>query len=147
MMASVLEEAAMRPVVFAAIVFLVATGLVSADTHETALKNLARYQQYAGKAVDSFDMWELYQWQTLGPDYLAVWAAVNKVYMLKVSQPCANIESAKAISVTSEMAHKVSIQFDFVRFDEQHCKIVEIRPIDYEAMLKAGRDEKNGGSR
>jgi Family of unknown function (DUF6491) len=143
MLTSFAEELDMRRIFPAVIACLVAVGPVCADTRETALKNLARYQQYAGDPVDSFDMWELYQWQTLGPDYLAVWSAVNKVYMLKVSQPCANIESANAISVTSEMAHKVSIQFDFVRFDEQHCKIVEIRPIDYKAMLKAGQDEKS----
>jgi len=130
----------------AVIACLIASSPVSADTRETALKNLARYQQYAGKPVASFDMWELYQWQTLGPDYLAVWAAVNKVYMLKVAQPCANIENARAISVTSEMVHKVSSQFDFVRFDEQHCKIVEIRPVDYRAMLKAGQVDQNDGS-
>jgi len=119
---------------FAAFVALSA-GSVGADTRETALKNLARYQQYAGDPVDSFDMWELYQWQTLGPDYLAVWAAVNKVYMLKVSQPCPRLEYANAIAVTSEMTRKVTRGFDFVNFDLQHCQIVEIRPIDYKKML------------
>lgn len=114
---------------------LVATCAIG-DTRETELKNLDRYQQYAGQPTDSFEMWELYQWQDLGPDYVAVWAAVNRVYMLKVSKPCVNLDFAKGISVTSQMMHKVTARFDYVNFASQHCQIVEIRPIDYKRMLK-----------
>lgn len=113
--------------------------VVHADTRATEEKNLVRFEQFAGAPVESFDMWEMYQWQSLGPDRLAVWSAVNKVWLLKVSQPCIRLEDTNAIAITSEMAHKVTARFDYVNFAAQHCQIQEIRPVDYLAMRKAGK--------
>ena len=84
-------------------------------------------------------MWNLYRWQSLGPDRLAVWSAVNKVWLLRVSQPCIRLEDTNAIKITSQMEHKVTARFDYVDFAAQHCQIQEIRPIDYTAMRKSGR--------
>jgi hypothetical protein len=125
---------------FALFLAAVAATPVRADTHETQLQNLARFQKYAGAPVESFAMWELYQWQGLGPEHVAVWAAVNKVYLLKLSQPCAHLEYANTIRVTSQMQHKVTRGFDYVDFDAQHCQIIEIRPIDYRALRHENRE-------
>jgi Family of unknown function (DUF6491) len=130
----------MRIQLFAAVVLTASIGAAYADTSATELKNLERYQQYAGEPTQDFTMWSLYQWQDLGPDYVAVWSAVNRVYLLKVSKPCVNLDFANGISVTSQMEHKVTARFDYVNFDKQHCQIVEIRPIDYKRMLKEGKD-------
>lgn len=111
--------------------------LARADTRATEEKNLARFEQFAGAPIESFDMWNMYQWQSLGPDRLAVWSAVNKVWLLKVSQPCIRLEDTRAIKITSQMAHKVTARFDYVDFAAQHCQIQEIRPVDYLAMRKA----------
>ena len=119
---------------------------VQADTRATEEKNLARFEKFAGAPVESFDMWQLYQWQSLGPDRLAVWSAVNKVWLLKVSQPCIRLEDTNAISITSQMAHKVTARFDYVDFAAQHCQIQEIRPVDYLAMRKAGEPRKSSSS-
>ena len=116
---------------------------VRADTRATEEKNLARFEQFAGAPVESFDMWNLYQWQSLGPDRLAVWSAVNKVWLLKVSQPCIRLEDTHAIKITSQMAHKVTARFDYVDFAAQHCQIQEIRPVDYLAMRKAAATKKD----
>ncbi|HZP68081.1 MAG TPA: DUF6491 family protein [Rudaea sp.] len=134
----------MRTLLLTAAMFAVA-GTAVADTRATEDKNLARYQQYAGTSVDNFPMWNMYQWQSLGPDWLAVWTAVNDVYLLKVSQPCIRLEDAKGIQVTSQMAHQVTRRLDYVNFGTQHCQIVEIRPVDYKTMLKEGRDGKAKG--
>src|SRR4051812_13623841 len=107
-----------------------------ADTRETEAANLARFQKYAGAPVENFTMWNMYQWQLLGPDTVAVWTGVNDVYMLKVEQPCINLENAKAIVVTSKMSHQVNRRLDFVSFGSQQCQILEIRPIDYKTMVK-----------
>jgi hypothetical protein len=80
----------------------------------------------------------MYKWQSLGPDRLAVWSSVNKVWLLKVSQPCIRLEDTNAIAISSQMVHKVTARFDYVNFAAQHCQIQEIRPIDYLAMTKAG---------
>lgn len=130
---------------FAALpVFLAAAA--QADTRATEEKNLARFEQFAGAPVESFDMWHMYQWQSLGPDRLAVWSGVNKVWLLKVSQPCIRLEDVNAISITSQMEHKVTARFDYVNFAAQHCQIQEIRPVDYLAMRKAREPGKSSSS-
>ena len=117
-----------------------------ADTRATEQKNLTRFEQFAGAPVESFDMWSLYQWQSLGPDRLAVWSAVNDVWLLKVSQPCIRLEDTSAIKITSQMTHKVTARFDYVDFAAQHCQIQEIRPVDYGAMRHAAAAAKKTGS-
>ena len=126
----------LRVVLFAALSILPAA-FTLADTRATEQKNLAHFEQFAGAPVESFDMWQMYQWQSLGPDRLAVWSAVNKVWLLKVSQPCIRLEETNAITITSQMTHKVTTRFDYVDFAAQHCQIQEIRPVDYLAMRKA----------
>jgi hypothetical protein len=134
--------AVMRHVFLFAALTLLPTVVAQADTRATEEKNLARFEKFAGQPVESFDMWDLYKWQSLGPDRLAVWSAVNKVWLLKVSQPCIRLEDTHAIVLTSQMVHKVTTRFDYVNFDAQHCQIQEIRPVDYLAMIKAGESGK-----
>ena len=134
----------MRHRVLFAVLSLLPAAIAQADTRATEVKNLARFEQFAGAPVESFDMWNLYQWQSLGPDRLAVWSAVNKVWLLRVSQPCIRLEDTKAITIKSQMAHKVTARFDYVEFAAQHCQIQEIRPIDYTAMRKAGSAGSGG---
>jgi len=124
-------------VVLFAILSILPAAFAQADTRATEQKNLVRFEQFAGPPVESFDMWSLYQWQSLGPDRLAVWSAVNKVWLLKVSQPCIRLEDTNAIKITSQMAHKVTARFDYVDFAAQHCQIQEIRPVDYVALRKS----------
>ena len=110
-----------------------------ADTPATEIANLARVEKYAGPPVENFTMWDMYKWQGLGPDKLAVWTRVNQAYLLTVEQPCIRLQDARGISVSSQMLHKVNRRMDFVSFGTQHCQIVEIRPIDYKAMSKDGQ--------
>ena len=110
---------------------------VFADTPATEQANLERFQQYAGTPVENFTMWKMYKWQGLGPETVAVWTGVNDVYMLKVGLPCTRLQDARAIVVTSKMSHQVNRRMDFVNFGTQQCQILEIRPIDYKAMIKA----------
>jgi len=133
----------MRYALLFAIFGTLVAGSVCADTRATEDKNLARYEQFAGAPIDGFDMWQMYQWQNLGPDHIAVWSAVNKVWLIKVSQPCIRLEDAKGIVVTSQMMHKVTRRLDYVEFGTQHCQIVEIRPIDYKAMVRVDEADKS----
>ena len=134
-----------RPVLFA-LPFILMAVFAQADTRATEQKNLAHFEQFAGAPVESFDMWQMYQWQSLGPDRLAVWSAVNKVWLLKVSQPCIRLEDTNAITITSQMTHKVTARFDYVDFAAQHCQIQEIRPVDYTAMRHAQTPPKKSSS-
>ena len=124
-----------KMVAMAAIVF---TCTAQADTRAYEKEELARFQRYAGQPVDEFPMFELWQWQVLGPNTLVVWSTIHDAFLLRVDKTCNNLEWTHGLSVTQEMRMKVSNKFDFVVFRDQRCKITEIRPIDYKAMLKDG---------
>lgn len=124
-----------KVVAMAAIVF---TCTAQADTRAYEKEELARFQRYAGQPVDEFPMFELWQWQVLGPNTLVVWSTIHDAFLLRVDKTCNNLEWTHGLSVTQEMRMKVSNKFDFVVFRDQRCKITEIRPIDYKAMLKDG---------
>src|SRR5262249_10263506 len=115
----------------AAIALVLIAGAAQADTREYEKHELARYQRYAGEPIDQFAMFEMWQWQVLGPQQLVIWSTIHDAYLLKVDKTCNNLEWARALSLTQEMRQKVTEKFDFVVFRDQRCKIVEIRPIDY----------------
>src|SRR4051794_38233232 len=76
------EVCVMRKLILPAGCLLAACSVSAlADTRETEAANLARFQKYAGAPVENFTIWNMYQWQLLGPDTVAVWAGVNDVYM------------------------------------------------------------------
>jgi len=120
-----------------AIVLFAGTAL--ADTRAYEKEELARFRQFAGAPIDEFTMFEMWQWQVLSPTDLVVWSTIRDAYLLKVDKTCNNLEWTHGLSVTQEMIRKVTQKFDFVVFARERCKITQIQPIDYKAMLKAGK--------
>jgi len=114
-------------------------GTALADTRAYEKEELARFQHYAGAPIDEFTMFEMWQWQVLSPTDLVVWSTIHDAYLLKVDKTCNNLEWTHGLSVTQEMSRKVTQKFDFVVFGHERCKITQILPIDYKAMLKDGR--------
>ena len=125
----------------AALALTLMSGLAQADTREYEKKELARFERYAGEPVKEFPMFELWQWQVLGPHQLVVWSTIRDAWLIRVDKGCNNLEWAHGLSVTQEMRQRVTEKFDFVVFKDQRCKIVEIRPVDYRAMVKEGAAE------
>ena len=133
----------------AGIIFLCAAATPAfADTREHQADELARFKQYAGAPVDDFKMVDVFQTQIVGDWNVIVWPTINTAYLITVDKTCAKLEWAKGFTVTQETSMKVTKTFDFITFDHQRCKIVEIRPVDYKAMLnddKAKKSEVQGG--
>jgi len=113
-----------------------------AQTRATQQENLERFEKYAGAPVDEFDFWSLYKWQLVGPEKVVVWSTINDAYLITVAKPCAGLEFARGIGVTSKQRHIVSAKFDDVTYGNGRCQITEIRPIDYKQMLKDGPADK-----
>lgn len=130
--------------VIAAIVLasVVAAPAAVAQTRATQEQNLERFEKYAGAPVDEFDFWSLYKWQLVGPEKVVVWSTISDAYLITVAKPCAGLEFARGIGVTSKQRHIVSRKFDDVTYGNGRCQIAEIRPIDYKQMLKDGPDKK-----
>ena len=119
-----------------AVAALLVTGLARADTAAYQAQQLAKYEKFAGAPVNEFPMFSLWQWQIVGPEKVVVWPTVNTAYMLTVDKPCSRLQWTNALGVTQTQSMKVSTRFDFVTFEHQRCRIVEIQPIDYKAMRK-----------
>jgi len=127
-----------KVVAMAAIVFASAA---QADTRAYEKEQLARFERYAGQPVDEFPMFELWQWEALSRDKLVLWSTIHDAWLVTVDKSCNNLLWTHGLSVTQEMRMKVSAKFDFVVFRDQRCKITQIRPVDYKAMLKDGAEE------
>ncbi|HEX3894787.1 MAG TPA: DUF6491 family protein [Rudaea sp.] len=135
--------------IFAGAIFLAVVSMPSfADTREHQADELARFKQYAGAPVGDFPMVDIFQTQIVGDWTVVVWPTINSAYLITVDKSCSNLEWAKGFTVTQKMSMKVTKTFDFITFDRQRCKITEIRPVDYKAMLKddkAKRSAAQGG--
>ena len=125
-----------------ALAAVVAAPAAFAQTRATQQKNLERFEKYAGAPIDEFDFWSLYKYQRVGPEKVVVWSTINDAYLISVAKPCAGLEFARGIGVTSKQRHIVSAKFDDVTYGNGRCQITEIRPIDYKQMLKDGPADK-----
>ena len=114
-------------------------GVAQADTRAHENEEFARYKQYAGEPIDEFSMFRMWKWQVVGPERLVIWSTINDAYLVKVDKPCVRLEWTHAVVVTQKMRQKVTKKFDYVVFGNQRCKIAEILPVDYKAMLKDGK--------
>jgi hypothetical protein len=130
---------------------LLTCGLVAvayADTPEYEKQELMRYQKYAGAPVNEFSMFELFRWQVVGPEKLVAWSTIRDAYLITVDKPCIRLEWANGLSLTQAQKWKVSKSFDFVEFEKQRCKIMEIRPIDLAALRKDNpQTDEAGGTK
>ena len=114
-------------------------GAAHADTRAHEDEQLARYKQYAGAPIDEFPMYRMWKWQVVGPERVVIWSTINDAYLLRVEKPCVRLEWTHAVVVTQKMRQKVSKKFDYVVFGNQRCKIDQILPVDYKAMIKDGK--------
>jgi uncharacterized protein DUF6491 len=114
-----------------------------ADTKEHQAEELARFRSFAGAPVDEFHMVDVFQTQIVGDANVVVWPTINTAYLLTVDKPCNNLSFAHGFALTQEQSMKVSKAFDFLEFDHQRCRITEIRPVDYKAMLKSDKAAGN----
>lgn len=106
---------------------------------EREAEKLALYEQFAGEPVKDFAFWRLDRWDVLGDYDLAVWTTLNDAYLIRVSKPCSGMSFANTVAVTSTQ-NRVHARFDAVLFEQQRCRISEIRPVDGKAYKAARRD-------
>jgi hypothetical protein len=108
--------------------------LAQADTRAHEREELARFRQFAGAPIDEFHMVDLFRTQVVGPENVVVWSTIKNAYLIKVDQPCRQLEWTTGFSVSRAQKWTVSRKFDFVDAGRDHCRILEIRPIDLAAM-------------
>lgn len=121
------------------IALVVLAGCAGSGVRERSLARLAEVQSVAGEPVESFHFWRLDRWEGLGPAHVAVWTQVNEAWLIEVKEPCQGLEFATVIGLSSSV-QRVYSRFDDVRFENQRCRIAEIRPIDVKALRALRRD-------
>jgi hypothetical protein len=126
---------------FAAMLIGLST-LAHADTRAHEKEELARFERFAGAPVDEFAMVELFRSQVVGPENVVIWSTLRDAYLVRVQQPCRQLEWAHALSVSQAQKWKVSRKFDSINVGTA-CRIVEIRPVDLAAMNEAARAKKD----
>lgn len=101
----------------------------------------AAYTAAAGKPVGSFTFFNLYSWEPLGDDQLAVYAQPNKAWLLDVAG-CQDLRFTNSIGLTSNI-NQVMVGFDKVLTGRGNfpCTITQIRPVDV-ASLRVAQEKQ-----
>ena len=105
---------------------------------EREATKLERYREFAGAPVRDFHFWRLDRWDVLGEYDIAVWTSTTDAYLVHVMKPCFGLDFANTIALTSTQ-QRVYARFDSVLFEQQRCRIDEIRPVDGKAYKAAQR--------
>jgi hypothetical protein len=126
----------LMPFVFAAA--LLAACTAPAPRKEDAATE-ARLMKYASPPIESFTYLGRYDgFRTLGDKEVVIFTTVSDAYLIRVRDPCINLQFANRIGLTSSN-RTVNRAFDFVISDHERCQIDTIRHIDY-AAYKHDRD-------
>lgn len=117
-------------------------GCSSLPSAEREAQRRADYEAAAGPSQRSFRFFNnLWSWEPLGKDLLAVYTRPNEAWLLTVSG-CIDLEYTNAIGLTSNF-HEVSVGFDKVLTGRRDfpCFITAIRPVNVK-QLKAAQEQR-----
>lgn len=123
---------------------LALTACASTGPGERMSQRLALYEGVAQEPVKSFHFWQMHRWEPLGREHLVVWTRLDTAYLIAVQPPCSGLDFTQAVGLSSTQ-NRVFSKFDDVRFENQRCRIAEIRPIDV-AALKLAEKAGNGST-
>ena len=112
-------------------------------------EKLATYRAHAGEPVSSFRYFgSINGWTPLGDRAIAVWTRPSEAWLLELSGPCPDIQSAPMITVTHQF-NRVSARFDEVvpqggaATMRIPCRIDTIRPLDVKAIRQAEKTARD----
>lgn len=113
---------------------LTLTGCFSISPREHRARALPEYLNFVDPPVKHFPYFRLAKWEMLRRDKLVVWTSARDAYLLTVDDTCPALEWTQIILLTSSANH-ISKNFDAVITRDQKCRIREIEPIRYSALL------------
>ncbi len=139
-LAELIQHTSLRGAVFAGSLTALLAACVSPGPREREAVRLAEFESVAGAPVEGFQFWTMQRWEVLGPTSVGVWTRVNEAWLITVEMPCNGLEFASVIGVTSTL-NRVSRAFDAIRFEQERCRIKEIRPVDGKALKQLRREK------
>lgn len=126
---------------FLMVIVFVQLGCMS-NYKERTEEHLQRYLTAAGEPVKAFYYFSIHSWTPLGREYLAVWTRPREAWLIKVQDPCMDLEFARNIALTSSL-RQVYARFDKVIAGPIPCRIEEIRKVDVSLLRELERDARN----
>jgi hypothetical protein len=115
---------------------LAACAGVKRDAAEAEAPPLDLYQAHAGAPVDRFHYpLRLRGWHAVDREHLVVRTDTNTAYLLQVAGGCVGLRTAHRIGMTTRSARNVvSSGLDEITLEHDRCRIIEIRPLDYQGF-------------
>jgi hypothetical protein len=109
------------------------------------LSALERHMAYAGAPIDRFSYPQRIRgWSPIDREHLLIHTGPGRSYLLAVAPGCVGLRTTHSIGITSQMGRRVVTSgIDEVRLEQDRCRIIEIRPLDYERMRADGRSEQD----
>lgn len=101
---------------------------------------LEHYRAHAGEPVDRFSYpLRLRGWHAVDREHLLVRTGTNTAYLLQVAGGCVGLRTAHRIGMTTRSSRNVvSSGVDEITLEHDRCRIIEIRPLDYQGF-RAGQ--------
>lgn len=104
---------------------------------------LEEFERYAGEPIRRIHHFSTVdRWRSFNDRQLVIWIGVNRAYLLTLKDPCFDLHRQMAIRVTGSNGF-IDANFDRVEFEQQRCRIGEIREIDEKARKAARRAAKD----
>lgn len=114
-------------------------------TRERDAQALEEFEQFAGAPIRRIHHFTAVdRWRSFNDHQIVIWIGVNRAYLLTLQKPCFDLHRQLAIRVTGSNGF-IDANFDRVEFEQQRCRIMEIREIDEKARKAARRAAKAEG--
>ncbi|NCT67967.1 MAG: hypothetical protein GXC76_10040 [Rhodanobacteraceae bacterium] len=113
---------------------LAGVSFVAAAARIEGTRDIKRYEQAAGAAVDQMPGGSMVDWQALDDRSLAVWTANDKAWLVRTDEACGNLMHTSSVQLTSR-GGVIKSGSDSVEVGDTHCKIASIQPVDYSRLM------------
>lgn len=117
-------------------------GLTACAEHMQMVKardaqDLAEFKRYAGEPIKRINGFTpIDRWRSFDDQNFAIWIGTNRAYLVTLRRPCFDLHHQLQIRITGRTG-TIDPALDRVEFDQQRCRIHEIRPFDDKARRAA----------
>lgn len=125
-----------------------ACGLLLAACASTAPRDrmaerLEEYRAVAGEPVPNFRYFQLWSWEPLGNEAVAIYTRPGEAWLLDLSGPCHDLPYTPVIGISSSL-QRVYARFDNVYTGRREipCRIETIRPVDVKKLRAAAKERR-----
>lgn len=106
-------------------------------------ERLEEYRAVAGEPVPHFRYFQLWSWEPLGHEAVAIYTRPGEAWLLDLTGPCLDLPYTPVIAVSSSL-QRVYARFDNVYTGRRQipCRIETIRPVDVKKLRAAAKERR-----